>query len=74
MVGTHAGAPGLPVLGHAVEEISDAHVIVLIRRRRTEGETVEDQPKKREHATDKIALYMLQLSLVTNMFLVRFRQ
>ena len=73
MVGTHAGALGLPVLGHAVEEISDAHVIVLIRRQRTEGETVEDQLKKREHATDKIALYMLQLSLVTNMFLVRFR-
>ena len=56
MAGTHAGASGLPVLGHAVEEISDAHVIVLIRRQRTEGETVEDQLKKREHATDKIAL------------------
>ena len=56
MVGTHTGAPGLPVLGHALEEISDAHVIVLIRRRQTEGETVEDQLKKRERATDKIAL------------------
>ena len=56
MVGTHTGAPGLPVLGHALEEISDAHVIVLIRRRQTEGETVEDQLNKRERATDKIAL------------------
>ena len=56
MVGTHVGAPGLPVLGHAVEEISDAHALVLTRCRRTEGETVEGQLKKREHATDKIAL------------------
>ena len=56
MVGTHVGAPGLPVLGHAVEEISDAHALVLTRRRRTEGETVEGQLKKREHAIDKIAL------------------
>ena len=56
MVGTHTGAPGLPVLGHALEEISDAHVIVLIRRRRTEGDTVQNELIKREHATDKIAL------------------
>ena len=56
MVGTHVGAPGLPVLGHALEEISDAPVIVLTRRRQTEGETVEDQLNKREHAIDKIAL------------------
>ena len=56
MVGTHIGAPGLPVLGHAVEEISDAHAIVLTRRRRTEGDTVQDELNKREHATDKIAL------------------
>ncbi|CAH3171117.1 unnamed protein product [Porites lobata] len=46
MVSTHPGAPGLPVLGHALEEISDAHVIVLIHRRQTEGETAEDQLNK----------------------------
>ena len=65
MVGTHTGASGLPVLGHALEEISDAHVIVLIRRRQTEGETVEDQLNKREHATDKIALVNIICCIVT---------
>lgn len=56
MVNTPTGAPGLPVLEHAREEISDALVLVLIRRRQTEGETVEDQLKKREDVTHRIVL------------------
>ena len=46
MVSTQTGAPGLPVLRYALEEISDALVLVLAHRRQTEGETVEDQLKK----------------------------
>ena len=55
MVNTRIGPPGLPVLRRALEEFSNDLVLVLILRRQTEGDTVEDRRRKRKDVTTKIA-------------------